>query len=765
MKKSCVLLLSALALAGAFSCSKEKEEQLNPLFNPETNEVVTSFVFNVAGAGKAETRQSEAVVQETGKPFRGISDAKLFSYAVTGGEGKIVAAEQDANKEFNLAQVASPGSLSANNSRRVLEMALPLKTNQLLFYGKASVGSFTAPDDNPQNINANDVYGHLDAYDVSINSGETDIRLGKRLTDVGRFSTVEKLFSGVLSIIMGTDLSEAGDIVATAAPTGAPAYKFDVPATRFQNISWASYGDYRTSGSPMTLDATLYPLEEKLGNAYYQMITINTDGGELRAASSEALLRTVQDLWTVINEIRCAEPISEEEAVAKYLGNEIFSQIERYFSYTNISSDGGPVTGVDFKSTFISVFRTDLAAGLLPAKYYDGVEETDWPTADEFNAISSLPLNNFPFIFNLPRGATHMAFDSSRKLFYYPSVFNTSDMGSPIAGNAYNAESYFYPAELMYFGNSPIRTSSVDKKVTDYPFTVTNWVADGSWTADWEDNSVVKASTRAVAMKYNINYGTAMLKSQVKYGASKLYDNNKAVQAYRLGVEVDDPLVAGESNKEITVDASSFRLTGIIIGGQSLNVGWDHLPVAGANGFKYGFVYDKAIEDGTIPAYGSVSAPNCTMVFDNFKAASQTAAGIYVPASTQDVVYVALEFQNCTGQDFYGNYNLIRDRGYFYLIAALDPTKATNNTSENPYVFPDTDGYVIPPYAADGTSQNVKRVFIQDFRTTVTFTLGPNSLQSAYLTVPDLRSGSMTLGLSVDLDWEEGLDFDVVLGS
>ena len=769
MKKTSVLLLSALALAGALSCTRETVEDVNPLFNPETNEVVTNFVFNVAAAGNAPTRQSEAVVQETGKAFRGISEAKLFSYAVAGADGKIIVAEADADREYDLAQVASPGVLSATNSRRVLEMALPLQTNQLLFYGKATIGTFTAPEENPQNINANDVYGHLDAYDVASAAGETEIRLGKRLTDVARFNTVEKLFSGIFSIIMRTNLNGLGDIVATARPTDAPAYKFDVPASRFQDISWASYGSYRDSGSPMTA-GVLYPLEEKLGNAYYQMTTIYSEGGELRAASAEALLRTMQDLWTVINEIRCADPIIEEEAVAKYLANEIFSQIERYFSYSSLSPDGGPVTGVSFKSSIVTTFGNDLAAGVLPAKYYNGVSEVAWPTTAELNAISTLSLDKFPFIFNLPRGATHMAFNVSRQLFYYPAAFNTSDMGgTPTSGNAYSAESYFYPAELMYFGNSPVRTSSVDKKVSDYPYTVGTWIDDASWSSDWNGTSV-KASTRSVAMKYNINYGTAMLQTKVKYGAAKLYDNNKKVQAYRLGIDdLTDPRIAAESNKEINVDETSFRLTGIIIGGQSVNVGWDYLPTAGADdAFHYGFIYDKAIEDGTIPEYGKTSAPNNTLVFDNFKAQSISSAGIYTPASTQDVVYVALEFQNCTNQDFYGNYNLIRDGGYFYLIGALDPTKATNLASiyTNAHkVDGQDDGYVIPPYAADGSSQEVKRVFIQDFRTTVTFTLGPNSLQSAYLTVPDLRSGSMTLGLSVDLKWEEGLNFDVVLGA
>ena len=45
------------------------------------------------------------------------------------------------------------------------------------------------------------------------------------------------------------------------------------------------------------------------------------------------------------------------------------------------------------------------------------------------------------------------------------------------------------------------------------------------------------------------------------------------------------------------------------------------------------------------------------------------------------------------------------------------------------------------------------------------FQLGEKSLQHAYMTIPDLRSSQISLGLSVDLEWQEGLDFEVLLGS
>ena len=53
---------------------------------------------------------------------------------------------------------------------------------------------------------------------------------------------------------------------------------------------------------------------------------------------------------------------------------------------------------------------------------------------------------------------------------------------------------------------------------------------------------------------------------------------------------------------------------------------------------------------------------------------------------------------------------------------------------------------------------------MQDYMTVANFVIGENSLKHAYLTVPDLRYSSLTLGLSVDMEWKTGLVFEVTLG-
>ena len=72
--------------------------------------------------------------------------------------------------------------------------------------------------------------------------------------------------------------------------------------------------------------------------------------------------------------------------------------------------------------------------------------------------------------------------------------------------------------------------------------------------------------------------------------------------------------------------------------------------------------------------------------------------------------------------------------------------------------------YAIPPYTNAGASTETNRVFIQNYMTEATFKIGETSLQKAFLTVPDLRSTQMSLGLSVDLSWKNGLAFETVLG-
>ena len=143
----------------------------------------------------------------------------------------------------------------------------------------------------------------------------------------------------------------------------------------------------------------------------------------------------------------------------------------------------------------------------------------------------------------------------------------------------------------------------------------------------------------------------------------------------------------------------------------------------------------------------------------------------------QNIVYIALEFVNNSGKDFWGMNNLIRNGATFYITGKLDPDVATaakltslGKTAEQ-YTADKSLGitwptnYALPPYKADGSTLQERRIFIQDYMTEANFVIGATSLQSALIAVPDLRTTQISLGLSVDLNWQTGLVFESVLGA
>ena len=147
----------------------------------------------------------------------------------------------------------------------------------------------------------------------------------------------------------------------------------------------------------------------------------------------------------------------------------------------------------------------------------------------------------------------------------------------------------------------------------------------------------------------------------------------------------------------------------------------------------------------------------------DFLAASKTgvvpSANAVAMVFTHRLARLVIKVQNNSGKDFYGKGNLVRQGGKFYLVGKLELGSKLIGT-ETGTAWPTT--YAIPPYTATGASQEITRVFIQDYLTTATFKIGTESLQNAFITVPDLRSTQTSLGLSVDLNWRKGLNFDNV---
>ena len=130
MKKTNQFVLGfAIALTGALgfsACSSNDEAEVNnPNYNPETNEVLAKFVFNVSTGNTATTRQSSAATQASvSETFRGIDNAVLFSFK-QGNDGKTIAAASTADKRYDLSRIISAGAISEDQSSRVIETSLP----------------------------------------------------------------------------------------------------------------------------------------------------------------------------------------------------------------------------------------------------------------------------------------------------------------------------------------------------------------------------------------------------------------------------------------------------------------------------------------------------------------------------------------------------------------------------------------------------------------------------------------------------------------
>ena len=205
-----------------------------------------------------------------------------------------------------------------------------------------------------------------------------------------------------------------------------------------------------------------------------------------------------------------------------------------------------------------------------------------------------------------------------------------------------------------------------------------------------------------------------------------------------------------EANQTITVPTDGFPVTGILIGGQPESVNWQYISTSTqATDYEY-VAYDRDLT-GIYAVKTGTPKSNYTLVLDNYTGAP----------TGQPKVNVAVELVN-TAEDFYGKDGLIAKGQKFYLIATLDPSQGTA------VKWPSYDGSNTTFDLKDSykdrypVQHGKNRVFVQDFTTKANFTI--NTLKNAYVTLPDLRASLLQLGLSVDLQWQTGLTFDVPLG-
>lgn len=369
--------------------------------------------------------------------------------------------------------------------------------------------------------------------------------------------------------------------------------------------------------------------------------------------------------------------------------------------YNNL---GGIVTGANVAhQTIAKAIRAKIAESFTATTGTDGYVTLAYK--------EDSPYSTYPNNINLPDGAVQLSFDATNKFTYAATSSLTGIQNL-------NASNVCFPASIYYFQSSDLAATAKELDSNEWPKTTTNWTAatapwlnDASNLADgW--TASVQPTTRSIAMRQNINYGVANLATTVKCGAASLPDNKD--------LPVTDP---SEFPGTVTVPPEAgFPVTGLLIGGQPTKVGFNFQP--SDDKFDY-TIYDKNLT-GIVAKNAESTTTNYTIVLPNDKGRG---------VAKQEKVNVAIELTNNSGVAFRGADGIIPDGGKFYLVGQLNPDAKTIEGVANPAVF------------------------MSDYMTTMNLTI--KSLKSAYNTIPDLRSTKLQLGLSVDLDWQAGLQFDV----
>ena len=290
--------------------------------------------------------------------------------------------------------------------------------------------------------------------------------------------------------------------------------------------------------------------------------------------------------------------------------------------------------------------------------------------------------NGFPASIGLPDGAAVIRWTGTA---FEPQV-NTTTLAD-ING----IDRYAYPAELYYYSNSRIATSSKDKRRKSY--------TDRDWTDILNDyeyaDGMVSSSTTAVAIKEPLQYGVARVQITLKQTDANLKD---------------------AAGTDIPVGASNFPLTGVIIGGQ-LPVGFDFTPTTAYPVYSEAdmkFIYDNQVPALSLSASADAAEPINTLVLQTYD---------------HKKVPVALELQNNSGTDFKGLGGIVQKGTKFYLVGELDPEQ----------------------FKSDERTEIRDRVFTQDHTTTLNMKV--TSLEKAYNVVPNLLSPRLEMGLILEPKW------------
>ena len=312
------------------------------------------------------------------------------------------------------------------------------------------------------------------------------------------------------------------------------------------------------------------------------------------------------------------------------------------------------------------------------------------------------PLTDYPAHIGLPDGAAAMKWNGT--------AF-TAQTQTTVETAITSIDRFAWPAELCYYGNSTIVTSSDPVAGSVYQGAKT-WqeVLD-----HYTDGSMVISSTKSTAMVLPVQYGVARLSVRLK------------------GIEVT-PFM--DANKElVSFDETYYPLTAVIVGGQ-YPVGFDFRPEtvqswpSGEDASKtmmnqQYFIFDSQVK--TKKTAGSNTPDYYFMSNSDAEGGTNT---LVLQTYEKKNVKIVLEFENRSGKKFAGFDGIVYPGTKFYLLGEVNPT---NDEKVNK------------------TDDNKNRVFTQDYTTTFDVTI--ESFKNAFNVMPDLLAPRMEIGVKVE-KWE-----------
>lgn len=284
-----------------------------------------------------------------------------------------------------------------------------------------------------------------------------------------------------------------------------------------------------------------------------------------------------------------------------------------YTDFIHVTAEGGGL--MSGAAAHINAFVAALRAQLESRD--DAVSTAIKNNIDNNTSIAS---NTYPRSIGLPDGAAAIRWTGNQ--------FEVRTASSPL-DNINGITRYTYPAALVFFTDSPIRTSMTDVPKSTYQNASMAW--SNFLDAYYNNSQTVNTSTKAVAVVNPLQFGVANLRLTLTGMIANIKD--------------------AKNNAVTNASMSTLPLTGVIIGGQH-TVGYNMKPQGEQTDVDGRFIYETNITTET--AGKSIN----TLVLQSYD---------------NEKVPILLEFENNTAYPFTGKDGIVYPGTRFYLIGMIDP--------------------------------------------------------------------------------------------